>query len=89
MTDKKVCTKCHGTGRIAGCDPHQAYDYQATCLDCSGTGFMDTKKIIYVARCDAIYMLDGWEESEGATAEHKLAEELGQEIFYEYEFAGG
>lgn len=35
-------------------------------------------------RCDAIYMIDGWENSEGAISEFKLAQELGLEIIYEY-----
>ena len=34
-------------------------------------------------RCDAIYMLKGWEDSTGATQEHKYAKELGLEIMYE------
>jgi len=34
-------------------------------------------------RCDAIYMLRDWIHSEGAKAEHKLAKELGLEIYYE------
>jgi len=34
-------------------------------------------------RCDAIFMLNGWAESEGAIKEHKLAKELGLEIYYE------
>ena len=33
--------------------------------------------------CDAIYMLDGWQESAGAKIEHKLARNLGIEIIYE------
>ena len=33
-------------------------------------------------RCDVIFMLPGWEQSEGAMAEHALAEELGKEIMY-------
>ena len=35
--------------------------------------------------CDAIYMLTNWEDSEGAKAELKRAEELGLEIMYEGE----
>ena len=31
--------------------------------------------------CDAIYMLNGWRESEGAKIEHKLARDLGIEIY--------
>src|SRR5574344_720609 len=30
--------------------------------------------------CDAIYMLDGWQESAGAKIEYKLARDLGIEI---------
>lgn len=33
--------------------------------------------------CDEIFMLDGWERSKGATAEHALAEALGILIHYE------
>jgi hypothetical protein len=36
-----------------------------------------------VKRCDAIYMLKGWEDSEGSRAEWKLASDLGKEIIYE------
>jgi len=33
--------------------------------------------------CQAVYMLQGWEESLGATTEHALARFLGLQIFYE------
>lgn len=36
-----------------------------------------------IRRCDAIYMLDNWKDSKGAKLEHKLAVELGLEIYYE------
>ena len=36
-----------------------------------------------VRRCDAVYMLNNWKGSEGATGEHKLAKELGLEVYYE------
>lgn len=36
-----------------------------------------------VAKCDAIYMLDGWETSKGANAEIALAKALGKEILYQ------
>lgn len=32
---------------------------------------------------DVVYMLQGWEDSRGATIEHKLAEYQGKEIRYE------
>ena len=34
-------------------------------------------------RCDAIYMMRGFEASQGATKEHIMAYELGLEIYYE------
>jgi len=36
-----------------------------------------------VRRCDAIYMLEGWEQSEGAKQELELAKELNLDVFYE------
>uniref|UniRef100_A0A6M3LQ89 DUF4406 domain-containing protein n=1 Tax=viral metagenome TaxID=1070528 RepID=A0A6M3LQ89_9ZZZZ len=36
-----------------------------------------------VRRCDAIYMLNNWQASGGATEELELAKELGLEIYFE------
>jgi len=36
-----------------------------------------------LSRCDAIYMLNGWQDSEGATKEFDLADELGLNIYFE------
>lgn len=36
-----------------------------------------------ILSCEAIYMLNGWERSIGARAEHSLAVWIGLEIFYE------
>lgn len=38
-----------------------------------------------VAECDAIYMLDGWENSKGAAVEIALAQALGKEVLYQTE----
>ena len=38
-----------------------------------------------LALCDAIYMLNDWEASPGATAEHAYAKACGKEIIYEEE----
>ena len=35
--------------------------------------------------CDRIYMLEGWEDSEGAKIEHMLAKELRMPCLYELE----
>lgn len=35
--------------------------------------------------CDAIYMLQGWEDSQGATLEHEIAKAIGLRIYYEEE----
>jgi len=34
-------------------------------------------------KCDAIYLLKGWEKSEGAKGEHHLAVDTGMNIFFE------
>ena len=36
-----------------------------------------------LTRCDAIYMLRGWEQSKGARAEHAVAVWIGLEIIYQ------
>ena len=36
-----------------------------------------------VLKCDAVYMLNGWEKSEGAKIEHALATMLGLTIMYQ------
>ena len=36
-----------------------------------------------LSRCDAVYMLNGWENSEGATEEHRLAQKLGLTVMYQ------
>lgn len=38
-----------------------------------------------LANCDAIYMLNNWEDSHGAQMELKRAEELGLAVYYEPE----
>ena len=35
-----------------------------------------------LSRCDAIYMLRGWQQSKGAQEEHQLALREGKEIIY-------
>lgn len=39
--------------------------------------------ITALIQCDAIYMLQGWESSKGATLEHHIAKELGLKITYQ------
>lgn len=34
-------------------------------------------------RCDAIYMVEGWQNSEGSLAELEVAKKIGLKIFYE------
>lgn len=34
-------------------------------------------------RCDAIYMVSGWQKSKGATRELQLAKQIGLEVIYE------
>lgn len=41
--------------------------------------------LVDLANCDAIYMLRGWQDSKGATAEHAVAKWIGLEIIYQGE----
>jgi hypothetical protein len=39
--------------------------------------------LMILANCDAIYLLNNWEDSHGANEEKKRAEELGLAVYYE------
>jgi len=43
------------------------------------------RDVAAIKRCDAIYMLQGWEKSRGAKAEKALAEWLSLEVLYQYQ----
>lgn len=46
------------------------------------------RDVAAIKSCDAIYMLKGWDDSKGASAEKGLAEWLGKPVLYEGEMAG-
>jgi hypothetical protein len=52
-----------------------------------GTTYEECMRVcmVLVGMCDAIYMLDNWEDSPGAKAEKAYAEALGLDIMYERE----
>ena len=41
------------------------------------------KDIINLIDCEGIYMLQGWEDSQGARIEHAVAKEIGLKVMYE------
>ena len=41
------------------------------------------KDIINLIDCEGIYMLQGWEDSQGARIEHAIAKEIGLKVMYE------
>lgn len=41
------------------------------------------KDIINLIDCEGIYMLQGWEDSQGARIEHAVAKEIGLRVMYE------
>lgn len=43
------------------------------------------KDIADLLQCNAIYMLQGWQESKGACIEHYIATKIGMPIMYEIE----
>lgn len=44
--------------------------------------------IIEMMSCDAVFMLDGWQNSRGATIERNLAWNLNMPVYYQKEFDG-
>lgn len=53
-----------------------------------GPGLLDRREVVRrdvaaILQCDAIYMLAGWEKSDGATAEHAIAKWIGLDIIFE------
>lgn len=40
-------------------------------------------ELLMLSRCDALYVMGGWEASEGTKGEIALAKELGLEVIYE------
>lgn len=60
-------------------------DYDWRDLSAIGFSLHDAidRDVAALKRCDAIYMLSGWEHSAGARAEKAIAEWLGLDIEYE------
>lgn len=72
--------------RKAGFDPFiLGLDYDWNDLDSCGFSLADAidRDIAAIKECQAIYMLEGWENSKGARSEKALAEWMGLEVFYE------
>ena len=67
----------------------RALGHEVTNPLCNGLSETDpweehiAKDIINLIDCEGIYMLQGWEDSQGARIEHAVAKELGKAVFYE------
>lgn len=46
------------------------------------------RDIPHMLGCDTIALLPGWEQSEGATLEHDIAEKLGMNVLFLFEVRG-
>ena len=70
-------------------DKLQALGYEATNPLCNGLSETDpweahiAKDIINLIDCEGVYMLQGWDDSQGARIEHAIAKELRKAVFYE------
>lgn len=75
-TDRKRGINCYACD-TGSHDELEDVSQEAFCLD-------ETARIACneVVRCKAIYMLEGWEHSPGARAEHAIATWLKKEIYY-------
>jgi len=54
-------------------------------VNINGGSWLDYMRqdIKLLADCNGVYMLEGWEQSQGARVEHQLAQGLGLKIYYE------
>lgn len=59
----------------AGAAVHCPHTQQRAFYDAIGSDLFLEQDFAIIKRCDAIYMLHGWEESEGAMAELEVARE--------------
>lgn len=67
----------------------RALGHEVTNPLCNGLSETDpweehmAKDIIDLLQCEGIYMLQGWEDSQGARIEYAIAKELRKAVFYE------
>ena len=67
----------------------RALGHEVTNPLCNGLSESDpwedhiAKDIINLIDCEGIYMLQGWEDSQGARIEHAVAKEIGLKVMYE------
>lgn len=67
----------------------RALGHEVTNPLCNGLSETDpweehmAKDIINLIDCEGIYMLQGWEDSQGARIEHAVAKEIGLKVMYE------
>lgn len=67
----------------------RALGHEVTNPLCNGLSETDpwedhiAKDIINLIGCEGIYMLQGWEDSQGARIEHAVAKEIGLKVMYE------
>lgn len=70
-------------------DKLQSLGYEVTNPLCNGLSEAApweehiAKDIINLIGCEGIYMLQGWEDSQGARIEHAVAKEIGLKVMYE------
>ena len=70
-------------------DKLRALGHEVTNPLCNGLSETDpweehiAKDIINLIDCEGIYMLQGWEDSQGARIEHAVAKEIGLKVMYE------
>lgn len=67
----------------------RALGHEVTNPLCNGLSEADpwedhiAKDIINLIGCEGIYMIQGWEDSQGARIEHAVAKEIGLKVMYE------
>lgn len=77
---KQAAIKIWKSGDVALCPHMNTAFFDGICPDETWLeGDIELMK-----RCDAVYFLSNWQDSEGAKVEYNLAQNLGMEIIYEH-----
>ena len=78
----ETAIRCWKKGWVAICSHLNVAHFYTYFDDRFGEAQIMGGDLELLSRCDAIVMIPGWEQSEGAKMEHDEAKKLGKQIFY-------
>lgn len=84
---KSVCANLFGSGFAPFCPWHDASYAESSLIDFYDYGIQDFKDLSFawLEVSEAMFLIDGWEKSEGVKAEIAFAEAYGIPVFSDYD----